>query len=111
MKNQILIMGILAIVSSLGFTAISSNAVFGQSAPQQGVPDHANPNAVFGQGASSFPPGEMGQHASSQEEPRYGIGNVQQGSNGYPVGQPVDGISKHPADLACALDPTLSLCS
>jgi hypothetical protein len=110
MKSQILTMGILAIVASLGFTAISSNAVFAQGVPQQGVPDYANPNAAFGQGASSFPPGGMGQHASSQEEPRYGIGNVQQGLDENPVGQPVDGISKHPADLACALDPTLTLC-
>ena len=107
MKNQILTMGILAIVASLGFTAISSDAVFGQGAPQQGVPDHANPNAAFGQGASGFPPGEMGQHASNpipdngnvppqdidRDTPRTGIGNL-----------------GHPAGVACTLNPSLTLC-
>jgi hypothetical protein len=47
-----------------------------------------------------------------RDVPRLGLGNVQQGLLAEePSDQPILGISKHPADLACVLDQTQSLSS
>ena len=110
MQKQILAIAMLTIVASLGFTALSSNLVLAQYAPN--TPQYApntpqyppittqnpqtdNPSA-FGQGASSFPPGGMGEHSSYfAGEDRLGIGNVlNQGDPNYSP------LSKHPGELA-----------
>ena len=84
--------GILATILVATITVTATTTALATSDP---------PRNDFGEGASHLgQTGQMGDHSSSQNEPRSGIGNV------FDKGDPKDDPdSKHPADTANSLCP------
>ncbi len=89
----------VVVLSVLLMLALAGSAALAKEAKQTGKP--ADPNC-WGQTAShmatTLPPGGFGEHASSQETPRQGVGNVAR-NDGAP--------GTHPSDHAALVGPQM----
>ena len=91
----------VVVLSVLLMLALASSAALADPPDGKGQPRASEPKETgspkdpncFGTAASqvatTFPPGSFGEHASSQEEPRQGVGNVAR-NDGAPGTRPSD---------------------